>query len=241
VFGILESISNAERVDVFLSLSQVISKNMMGVTGYFIFTIAMLISVTGYGQSGNKQAALDQRVQAFLDNAKSEWNDLNVPYEDGQALHDLIVKNKYTSAVEIGTSTGHSTIWMAWALSKTSGKLITIEIDEKRYKEALENLKAAGLSDFVDARLGNAHEVVKTLNGPIDFVFSDADKTWYTQYFKDLQTKLSVGGCFTAHNVYNNFSGIPEFMEYVRGQKNFETSVIGSKDEGISVSYKRAP
>ena len=67
---------------------------------------------------------------------KDRWRDLNVPYEDGQVLYDLIVKNNYTRALEIGTSTGHSAIWIAWALSKTGGKLITIEIQEARYKTA---------------------------------------------------------------------------------------------------------
>lgn len=198
-----------------------------------------LISLAGFCQTVKNQKALDEKVQAFLLKNKSKWKDLNVPYEDGQVLHDLIVKNKYTSALEIGTSTGHSTIWIAWALSKTGGKLITIEIDERRHKEAIENLKAVGLEAYVDARLADAHELVKQLNGPFDFVFSDADKGWYTQYFKDLQSKISVGGCFTAHNVNNNFSGIDDFMEYVRAQKNFETSITGSRGEGVSVSYRR--
>jgi len=61
---------------------------------------------------------------------------------DGQLLHDLIVEHGYTRALEIGTSTGRSAIWMAWALSKTGGKLITIEIDERRYDEALANFAA---------------------------------------------------------------------------------------------------
>ncbi len=56
---------------------------------------------------------------------------MNVPLSDGKILYDLIVKNNYKNAVEIGTSTGHSAIWMAWALSKTGGKLITIEIDKR--------------------------------------------------------------------------------------------------------------
>lgn len=210
-------------------------------SNYFLITLLCSISMSASCQPSDKQAALDKKVHAFLTQAKSQWHDLNVPYEDGQALYDLIVKGNYTSAIEIGTSTGHSTIWMAWALSKTGGKLITIEIDEGRYNKAIENIAAAGLSEFVDARLGDAHELVKKIAGPIDFVFSDADKTWYTQYFKDLQHKISVGGCFTAHNVNNNFSGIREFMEYVRSQKNFETSIIGSADEGISVSMKKAP
>lgn len=203
-------------------------------------TLCLALSIASYGQQPSDREALNKKVEAFLIKNKSNWHDLNVPYEDGQALHDLIVKNKYKSAVEIGTSTGHSTIWIAWALSKTNGKLITIEIDEDRHKEALENLRSVGLSEYVDARLADAHELVKTLKGPFDFVFSDADKGWYTQYFKDLQSKLSIGGCFTAHNVNNNFSGVREFMDYVRSQKNFETSIIGSKGEGISVSYKRS-
>jgi caffeoyl-CoA O-methyltransferase len=200
----------------------------------------ILVSLAVYGQGAKNQKALDEKVQAFLLKNKSKWRDLNVPYEDGQVLHDVIVKNKYTSALEIGTSTGHSTIWMAWALSKTGGKLITIEIDPERHEKAVENLKAVGLSDYVDARLADAHELVKKLEGPFDFVFSDADKTWYTQYFKDLQNKLSVGACFTAHNVNNNFSGVTEFMEYVKSQKNFETTIVGSRGEGISLSYKKS-
>jgi predicted O-methyltransferase YrrM len=191
------------------------------------------------GQDSNR-SALDQKVKNFLNERKSKWRDLNVPYEDGQALYDLIVENKYKSALEIGTSTGHSTIWIAWALSKTGGKLITIEIDEDRHRQALENLKAAGLSEYVDARLADAHDLVKALPGPFDFVFSDADKGWYTQYFKDIEPKLSLGGCFTAHNVNNNFSGVKEFMDYVRSRKNFETTIIGSRGEGISVSRKNS-
>lgn len=208
--------------------------------GWIIFMFMFFIFQPAAAQVSQTQKALDEKVQTFLTKNRSNWHDLNVPYEDGQVLHDLILKHKYTSALEIGTSTGHSTIWMAWALSKTGGKLITIEIDAKRHKQAVENLKAVGLSDYVDARLADAHDLVKQLEGPFDFVFSDADKTWYTQYFKDLQSKVSVGGCFTAHNVNNNFSGVQEFMEYVRSQKNFETSIVGSRGEGISLSFKRS-
>jgi caffeoyl-CoA O-methyltransferase len=202
--------------------------------------VLLSFSTAVYSQANKNQKALDEKVQAFLTKNKSKWRDLNVPYEDGQVLHDLIVKHKYKSALEIGTSTGHSTIWIAWALSKTGGKLITREIDEDRYKEALANLREVGLSEYVDARLADAHELVKKLEGPFDFVFSDADKNWYTQYFKDLDPKLSVGACFTAHNVNNNFSGINDFMQYVRSKNNYETTVAGSKDEGVSVSYKRS-
>src|SRR5688572_6310112 len=131
-----------------------------------IFMISMLTTFVASAQPAKNQKELDEKVQAFLTKNKAKWHDLNVPYEDGKVLHDLIVTHKYTSAVEIGTSTGHSTIWIAWALSKTGGKLITIEIDESRHKKAIENLKSLGLLDYVDARLADAHDLVKQLKGP---------------------------------------------------------------------------
>lgn len=181
----------------------------------------------------------DQLIEKFLRDHQRQWHDLNVPYEDGQTLYNLIVDHHYTRALEIGTSTGHSTIWLAWALSKTGGKLITLEIDPDRQREALDNLKATGLSAYVEARLGDAHEMVKSLEGPFDFVFSDADKGWYIQYFKDLNAKLKSGGCFTAHNVRNNYGGTKEFVDYIQSLKNYSTTIDRKSSAGISISYKK--
>lgn len=188
----------------------------------------------GFSQARDKHA----RVQAFLDGARGSWRDLNVPYEDGQVLHDLIVARRLKSGLEIGTSTGHSGIWIAWAFSKTGGKLITLEIDERRHREALRNFEAAGVAAYVDARLGDAHQLAKDLPGPFDFVFSDADKDWYPQYFRDVETKLVPGGCFTAHNVQNPFGGIREFLELVRARTDYRTTIDRTSRSGISISCK---
>ena len=205
---------------------------------FILIAITNAFTNTSQAQSILSQEEMDSRVTEFLKENRNRWHDLNVPYQDGQVLYDLIMENKYTSALEIGTSTGHSTIWIAWALSKTGGKLVTIEIDKERHELALANLKETGLLQYVDARLANAHDLVKELDGPFDFVFSDADKDWYTQYFKDIDPKLQVGGCFTAHNVRNNFGGTKEFMVYVEKQSNYETTVDKSSSSGISISYK---
>lgn len=203
---------------------------------FFLFTLG----ACGQNENNQEKQTLDERVEAFLEDHRNKWHDLNVPHQDGQVLYDLIIENGYTSALEIGTSTGHSTIWIAWALSKTGGKLITIEIDRERHEAALANLQEAGLLQYVDARLADAHNLVKELKGPFDFVFSDADKDWYTHYFKDIDPKLEVGGCFTAHNVLNGFRGADEFVRYVRQLDNYETSIDDSSSSGISISYKRA-
>ena len=209
---------------------------------FFCFLFILILTFSGFPvlsgeQEGNQD--VDDKVKEFLKSQRNDWRDMNVPESDGKVLYDLIIKNKYKKALEIGTSTGHSGIWMSWALSKTGGKLITIEINETRHKQALENFRKAGLSEYVDARLADAHKLVPELEGPFDFVFSDADKGWYTNYLKLLLPKLEIGGCFTAHNVLNRYMGIKEFLDYAKSLPNVETTVIRSSSSGISVSYKK--
>jgi predicted O-methyltransferase YrrM len=215
------------------------------VTAFLILSIASFVNVVT-AQLGTTTNDVDEKVKKFLDEHSRQWYDMNIPSVDGQLLYDLIIKGNYKSALEIGTSTGHSGIWIAWALSKTGGKLVTIEIDVERYKTALENFKKAGLSQYIDARLADAHKLVKELKGPFDFVFSDADKDWYKNYFIELDPKLIVGGCFTAHNIsernrggYRSQGGTVDFYEYVKSLKNYETSV-NTAGGGVSISYKRA-
>lgn len=170
---------------------------------------------------------LDVKVERFLRDSRWSWRDMNVPEADGRALHELIVERSFKRGLEIGTSTGHSGIWIGWALAKTGGRLVTVDIDEGRHREALRNFQEAGVAPFIDARLADAHDLVPRLEGPWDFVFIDADKDWYTNYAKAVLPKLRVGGCLTAHNVSpgrgrRQMSG--DFYEYVTGLPNLETS-----------------
>ena len=190
---------------------------------------------------GAGQEDLDARVRKFLDARANQWRDLNVPAVDGRTLHDIIVKHKYTRALEIGTSTGHSGIWIAWALSKTGGKLITIDIDERRHREALANFEAAGVARFIDARLGDAHALVPKLEGPFDFVFSDADKDWYKNYLIAVLPKLETGGCYASHNVFpdgRRSAGGPEYIQFLLAQPTLETT-FDTRGNGLAVSYKK--
>jgi predicted O-methyltransferase YrrM len=182
---------------------------------------------------------LDARVQAFIDKHRGTWHDLNVPEQDGGTLHDLVVQKKFRRALEIGTSTGHSGVWIGWALAKTGGHLVTIEIDPERHETARANFEDAGLTPYIDARLGNAHDIVPTLEGPFDFVFSDADKEWYTKYFDALWPKVSPGGCFTAHNVSSvRMPGMQEFLDRLKGVTDGTTTIDEGSPEGISITCK---
>ena len=207
-----------------------------------ILALTAVLSAAGpAGPQAGAGAALDARVKAFLEARRGTWRDLNVPESDGQLLHDLIVRHKFTRALEIGTSTGHSGIWIGWALAKTGGRLTTVDIDPERHRIAVANFAEAGLASYIDARLGDAHEVVPSLPGPFDFVFSDADKDWYPQYAKAVWPKLVPGGCFTAHNVSGRGAGpgIQAFLAYMKGLPDATTTIDTSSRAGVSISCKR--
>ncbi len=200
--------------------------------------IAMSMLLVSF-YAGAEESEPDAQVEQFLEANRDQWQNWNIPWVDGQVLHDLIVENNFQRALEIGTSTGHSAIWIAWALSKTGGKLITIEIDEGRYQQALKNFEEAGVAEYIDARLADAHELVYKLDGPFDFVFSDADKQWYKKYLEVLLPKLEVAGCFTAHNTRHlGFEGMQEFLDYAYAQPNLTTTIDKSSSAGISISCK---
>ncbi len=213
------------------------------ITILFLFLMGVALPQL-IAQKSAQSPDLDKKVKAFLESKKGHWRDMNIPASDGQLMFDIILEHGYTQGLEIGTSTGHSAIWIAWAFSKTGGKLITLEIDEQRYEEALANFEKAGLSEYVDARLGNAHELVRELRGPFDFVFSDADKDWYTNYFKDISPKLKAGGCFIAHNVRpagsgrRGMRGTREYLDYVISRNDYSTTVDNTGG-GMAISYKK--
>jgi predicted O-methyltransferase YrrM len=205
-----------------------------------VFTLLVLTDLPAGTVSAQNVDDLDARVRAFLEESRYRWRDMNVPASDGRRLYDLVIEHGFTRALEVGTSTGHSAIWIAWALSKTGGKLTTIEIDEGRHQQALANFREAGLSDYIDARLADAHELVPRLAGPFDFVFQDADKDWYARYFELIYPKLTSTACYVAHNVPGrNTLGNREFLDAVDARPDMTTEIVGGSRSGMSVSCRK--
>lgn len=219
----------------------------IGIAGFL--GIFLVLAFCGHLQAAEQERTADEKVKRFLVKMKSRWRDLNVPEEDGRILYEIVAKNRYKKALEVGTSTGHSAVWIAWALSKTGGKLITIEIDEERHRQALANFREAGLSEYIDARLADAHRLVKELPGAFDFIFIDADKEYYPDYAKALAPKIEPGGCLAAHNVEDPgaaprggyIGGTAEYYRYMKSLAEFETRIHPQSRYGIAVSYKKKP
>lgn len=182
--------------------------------------LASPVSPAVAAHSAPPAAALDGKVEAYLDAQRDRWIG-GFSDADGKRLYDLILAHRYTRVVEIGTGTGHSAIWMAWALSKTGGKLTTIEINEARCREAATRLQDAGLSEFVEVRCADALELLPRLPGPFDLVFMDAPLVLGKEFFEAASPKLVVGGRYLTHGVGEGRP--PEYVGYLKGLKNYET------------------
>ena len=161
---------------------------------------------------------------------------MNVPPDDGRMLRLLTEAVGARHVVEIGTSNGYSGIWLCLALRKTGGKLTTFDIDEGRFKLAAENFKRAGVAELVTQVLGDAHQKVATLEGPIDLLFLDADKEGYKDYLDKLLPKVKPGGLVVAHNTSNAGAAMQDYLKAVTTNPKLETMFIHADRQGLGVT-----
>jgi caffeoyl-CoA O-methyltransferase len=164
---------------------------------------------------------------------------LAVSEEDGKFLRLLIASTKRKRALEIGGASGYSAIWMGQAMRETGGKLVTIEYDPQRAKELAENIRRAALADVVQVVAGDAFAEIPKLPGTFDFVFLDAWKRDYKRFLDLVYPRLDKGGLFTAHNVVNKRTEMPDFLDAIQRNPALWTAIVMPSGEGISLSYKR--
>lgn len=179
----------------------------------------------------------NEEILPMLQHLPRKYGGMNVPSSDGRLLYDLIMENGYKRGLEIGTSNGYSGLWLGLAFQKNGGKLITLEIEPKRAKEAQENFKRAGLDNVIESRVNDALKEIPKLEGEFDFVFIDAWKPDYIQYLKLIKGKMKPGGVITAHNVLNAGRDMQDFLSAIKTDPDFETKIVNSSYSGVSVSF----
>ena len=162
----------------------------------------------------------------------------NVSPEDGRFLYNLVLQKGYKNGLEIGTSNGYSTLWLALAFRRNGGRLITIEVDRERATEARENFRAAHLNDIIDSRLNDAYKEIPKLTGPFDFVFLDAWKADNKRFLELVWPKVLKGGAIASHNVIDLRSEMDDFLWHIKTSKELETKIYETSSAGISVSVK---
>ena len=158
---------------------------------------------------------------------------LNITPETGRFLAILVKATRARAILEVGTSNGYSTIWLAFGARATSGRVSTIERQPAKVALARANLARAGVSELVDLREGAASGILAELAGPFDFVFLDADRPSYLEYLDVVFPKLAPGGLIVADNAVSHADEMAAYLAAVRSHPGLEsvTVPIGNGEE----------
>jgi predicted O-methyltransferase YrrM len=201
--------------------------------------IGLIVALAAPDAQQRPSGALTPSIEALLRKIKAaDKGQLAVSEEDGRFLRVLIAARGAKSILEIGAASGYSGIWLGLGARESGGRVVAIEYDPQRAKEAAANIRAAGLTDVVQVIHGDAFTEIPKLQGTFDFVFLDAWKPDYKKFFDMVYPRLNPGGVFTAHNVVNKKSEMEPFLNTVQHHAGLFTTIVSPSGEGISVSYK---
>ncbi len=162
---------------------------------------------------------------------------LNLEPQTAQLLSILVQSGRRQHLLEIGTSNGYSTIWLAWATQRFGGHVTSIDRDIHKQQLADENLRRAGLRQHVDLLCGDATEIVTNLSGPFDCVFFDADRLSAPTQLKLLSSKLTPDALVLADNVLSHPQEIAEYLTTLETLQLFDSLVVPI-GKGLSVAYR---
>lgn len=189
--------------------------------------------------SGGRPGALTPAIEAVLTSIRAaDAGQLAVSEEDGRFLRTLVASTGATSVLEIGAASGYSGIWLGLGAREVGGRVVAIEYDAVRAKEAAANIRRAGLDDVVTVIEGDGFAAIPALPGTFDLVFLDAWKPDYQRFFDLVFPRLDPGGLFLAHNVVNKPEGMEDFLATIRTHPDLYTAIVSPSGEGMSVSYK---
>jgi len=162
-----------------------------------------------------------------------------------QALHPDSARLLYVLAlakgakhiVEIGTSHGYSTLWLAAAARVNGGRVVTCEINPECIAAARRNFADAGLADAIEILEGDARETLRSRTGPVDLLFIDSEKSYYESFFDVVYRRLVKGGLVVADNVFSHRDELEDYIAYVENHPNLE-SVLVPIGRGLEISVK---
>ena len=194
---------------------------------------------------------IDERIATRRAEALSR----GIPVADDETLNFLLLTLRMAKPLrilEIGTAVGLSAVSMLYECP--SARLTTIELEEERYVEAKKNFADFGVSDRINAHLGDAGEILAMMDGEFDFVFLDGPKAQYEKYLFDLKRLMKKGAILFADDVllYGWVSGVEptpqkrhsivdkirSYLDTITKDKSFITSVLDIGD-GVALSvYK---
>lgn len=183
----------------------------------------------------------NKTVETFLDLEKTIQDFWNVDRKSANFLNLTVKMINAKSALEIGTSNGYSSIWIAKALKETRGRLITIEYWEKRMSLARENFKKTGVDDIIVPVVGDAVQILADMKKEdklrFDFIFVDANKAEYIEYFNSFDSLLEKNGVIIADNILSHYKKTKDYVEELMNNKNYQSQILNF-EAGMMLSKK---
>ncbi len=212
------------------------------IAAFLTFSIVSPTAQTKASTPSTAPGGIDPAITKLLAGIRAaDKGQLAVSEEDGRFLRLLVGATNARSVLEIGAASGYSAIWIGLGLRQTGGRLVTIEYDPVRAKEAAANVQRAGLSDIVRVVPGDAFKEVPKVEGTFDLVFLDAWKPDYKKFFDMVFPRVNPGGLFLAHNVINKKSEMGDFLTAIETHPQALTTTVSPGFEGISMTYKKRP
>lgn len=157
----------------------------------------------------------------------TEREDANaVPSDGGALLHALTLNARARHALELGTGLGYSGLWIAAALRRTGGSLLTIDANREKSESARSSFDRAGLGNIVTTRIGDIAEFLSGLADAFDFVFIDADKDRMVEYWRLLLPRLTPAATIVTDNVNTHPQQLSEFLSHVRSLPDFYSAPL---------------
>lgn len=151
---------------------------------------------------------------------------LNITPDTGEFLELMVKAARAQRILELGTSNGYSTIWLAKAARATGGRITTLEIAPHKVAMATENFLRAGLADLIDLRHTDAGSFLQAETQPFDVIFLDSDRHQYVGWWPRLSTLITPGGLLIADNATSHAAQMADFMALVRKSNGFITSLV---------------
>lgn len=163
---------------------------------------------------------------------------LNLEPETAHLISILVRSGRRRQVLEIGTSNGYSTIWLAWAARVHDGWVLSIDHNPVKHGLAEANLRRAGLRERVELRQGDALELVAALPGPFDVVFLDADRRQYPDLLALLLPRLMPGALVLADNALSHPEEMAAYLAALTARPEFDHLVV-PVGKGLSVAYRQ--
>ncbi|MCR6555747.1 O-methyltransferase [Aeromonas sp. CPF2-S1] len=152
---------------------------------------------------------------------------LNITRDTGELLSVLVQTRGAQAVLEIGTSNGYSTLWLAEAVRRLEGHVTTIELDEGKRTMAAANFERAGLAPWIEQLAGEAGTLLPTLpTAGYQLIFLDSDRQYYQAWWPEIQRLLAPRGLLVVDNAISHEDEMREWMAQVRRDPDFLTSLV---------------